>query len=196
MKKFSVLLILILSIFCLTSCKKEEAVEPETTAVVPSLSQMQAICRLATTECYYHNVAKCEVEDGKEFLFWKADVEFWVEYDGIVTLGIETNDIKIAVYDELVEITTPKVIILGEPTVSKSKTYSDKSNIFESFFTTDKYDEYEKAAIEDAQREMLASVQADKALFASAEQRAKSLLEDYVQNVGKATGKNYRVKWI
>ena len=35
----------------------------------------------------------------------------------------------------------------------------------------------------------------DTALLASAEQRAQSLLEDYITNIGNAVGKEYTIQW-
>lgn len=43
---------------------------------------------------------------------------------------------------------------------------------------------------------MKESAENNKALLNNAKQRAQSLLEDYVQNVGSAVGKQYEVKWV
>ncbi|MEI3228995.1 MAG: DUF4230 domain-containing protein [Lachnospiraceae bacterium] len=56
--------------------------------IVPQASQMKAICELATMKCYYHNVAKYTREDAAGILWWKKDRRFWIEYDGIVTMGM------------------------------------------------------------------------------------------------------------
>ena len=36
----------------------------------------------------------------------------------------------------------------------------------------------------------------DKTLLANAQQRAKSLLEEYIKNIGEAVGKEYKIDWI
>lgn len=38
----------------------EESVQSNENVDVPEISQIHSICELATTECYYHNVAKSE----------------------------------------------------------------------------------------------------------------------------------------
>ena len=35
----------------------------------------------------------------------------------------------------------------------------------------------------------------DTALLANAQQRAQSLIEDYVNNIGNAVGKKYNIEW-
>lgn len=47
-----------------------------------------------------------------------------------------------------------------------------------------------------AQNKLMETASNDKALLAEAQQRAQSLLEDYVTNIGNAAGKGYSIKWI
>ena len=87
-----------------TACGSEEQglknIEPE-------VSQMKAICELAVMDCYYHNVAKFEEEDAEGFLFWQKDKHFWIEYSGVVTLGIDVSQVEVEVTDTQVTITMP-----------------------------------------------------------------------------------------
>ena len=50
----------------------------------PELSQVRAICDLATLKTYYHNVAKIKKDKG-----WilQKDRELWIEYTGMTTIG-------------------------------------------------------------------------------------------------------------
>ena len=60
-----------------------------TQAAVPDLGQVRSICSLATLECYYHNVAKSTKTAGGGITgIFERDRTFWIEYDGIRTLGI------------------------------------------------------------------------------------------------------------
>lgn len=42
---------------------------------------------------------------------------------------------------------------------------------------------------------MIRSASEDSALLASAQQRAQKLLEEYVNNIGEAIGKEYSIQW-
>ena len=53
----------------------------------------------------------------------------------------------------------------------------------------------ETTAFSEAQEKLEKSAAADTALLAEAQQRTKTLLEDYVNNIGKAAGRTYTIKW-
>ena len=42
----------------------------------PDISQMKAICELATMKCYYHTVAKYKEENAEQFLWMSKDKKF------------------------------------------------------------------------------------------------------------------------
>ena len=54
----------------------------------------------------------------------------------------------------------------------------------------------EVAAFAEAQRKVEETASADRALLLGARQRAQALLEEYVNNVGRAMGKEYAVDWV
>lgn len=56
--------------------------------------------------------------------------------------------------------------------------------------------EDEVAAFDAAQTKLQETVAGDTVLLANAQQRAQSLLEDYVTNVGNLVGKEYIIRWI
>ena len=56
-------LIGILLISLLSGCGKSEDKE-EAKSTEPDIMQIRSICKLATVECYYHNVAKSEKSAG------------------------------------------------------------------------------------------------------------------------------------
>ena len=71
----------------LAGCGKKEA----------DFSETKAICELATLKCYYHNTSELKQEAsgiGKVFgnIGYK---KAWIEYDGIVKLGIDASKVKI-----------------------------------------------------------------------------------------------------
>lgn len=42
---------------------------------------------------------------------------------------------------------------------------------------------------------MVKSAEEDTALLANAQQKTKILLEEYINNIGEAVGKNYSIEW-
>ena len=168
------------------SCGKKEPL-PE-----PSISQMQAICHLSVMDCYYHNVAKFRQEDAAGALWWKQDKHFWIEYEGVVTLGIDVSRVKINLHDNQVEITIPPAEV-------------QKCRVNEETLTPDSFivakdsakitAEDERFAFERAQADMEAAAAGDRALLAQAQQRAQQLLEDYIRNFETLTGEHYEIVW-
>ena len=190
MKKLRSTLICVMALLSLTACGKagmnSESMEPKT-------SQMKAICELAVMDCYYHNVAKFTEEDAEGFLLWKKDKNFWIEYSGVVTLGIDASLVKVEVSGSEVSITIPSASVLN-CTV-------DSSSLTEDSFTVAKNSakiqaEDEVYAFEAAQTYLEQTAADDTALLASAQQRAQELLEEYITNIGKAVGQEYTIKWI
>lgn len=184
MKKFISVLLVIIALLPISACGTEK------TEVKPELSQMRAICELATLECYYHNVAKFN-EPGKNW--WDKDKHFWIEYDGIVRIGIDASLITISIDENnTVTITIPDAKVL-DCTVN-SKSLSDDSYIVDvksAKITA----EDETNAMAQAESKMLETAKADNALLISAKERAKELLENYVNNIGVCVEKQYNIVW-
>lgn len=156
----------------------------------------EEIADLATLECTYHNVAEIH-NDGTDVLFG-INVGYkkaWFEYDGSVELGIDASKVKVGEPDAngVVTISIPNAHILGDPQVDES-TFSDiysETGLLTQITTVD-----QSQAFQAAQQEMRESVENDEKLLAEAKNRAKTLLEEYVVNVGEATGKTYSVEFI
>ena len=55
--------------------------------------------------------------------------------------------------------------------------------------------EDEIAAYDMAQSKLEETASNDKTLLANAQQRAQTLLEDYITNIGNAVGKTYTIRW-
>ena len=190
MKKLLVLFLAVVLAFGAVGCGEAEQKEP---VIEPQVSQMKSICELAVMECYYHNVAKFREEDAETILWWSKDKHFWIEYSGIVTLGIDVSLVNIEVNDAEITITLP------EAQVQSCKV--DSASLTESSYIVDKNSaaitaEDETLAFEEAQRKLEETASNDKALLAEARQRAQSLLEDYVENISKNVDKDYYIKWV
>ena len=159
----------------------------------PETSQMKAICELAVMDCYYHNVAKFKEEDAAGILFWQKDKHFWIEYSGVVSLGIDASQVALEVDDTLVTITIPEAKVL--------RCQVDSNELSEDSYIVAKDSakisaEDEVAAFAQAQADLEETAASDTALLSSAQQRAQDLLEEYVQNIGEAVGKDYTIQWV
>lgn len=163
------------------------------TTMEPETSQMKAICELAVMDCYYHNVAKFKEEDAAGVLFWQKDKHFWIEYSGVVSLGIDASLVALDVDDTLVTITIPEAKVL--------RCQVDSNELSEDSYIVAKDSakisaEDEVAAFAQAQADLEKTAASDTALLSSAQQRAQDLLEEYVRNIGEAVGKDYTIQWV
>lgn len=190
MKKVMLLFISVVLALLAASCGSSGA-----TAVnlEPKTSQMKAICELAVMDCYYHNVAKFEQEDAEGILWWQKDKHFWIEYSGVVTLGIDASQVSVEVNDREVTITIPQATVLS-CTVDSASLTEDSFIVEKGSAKVEAADEV--AAFDAAQTQLEENASSDTALLASAQQRVQTLLEDYVTNIGKAVGKEYTIKWV
>ena len=190
MRKYRIIMILcVMSLFLVactnkndkTKVKMEETQEMETAAVLePDLAQIRSICDLATLECYYHNVAKSTKEKGSGLAhLGEKERKFWIEYTGVVKIGIEMSDVKMDVNGTSVQITIPRAKIF-QPEV-KTIDVDDYIATSDSWFNKNQITAEEQTqAVNEAQDEMVAAVEKNKTLLAGAQERAKTLIENYM----------------
>lgn len=177
-----------LGVVTITGCAKADA--------TPDFSGIKDVAELSALECYYHNVVKYH-RDSDGWLFGLVNVgekNMWFEYDGVVEMGLNIDQVKISEPDAngVVTITIPQVEILGHPDIdTESMTDPIEAN---GLFTTLTADERNQA-LADAQANLLEMASNDEHSKLQAKERAKSLLEQYVKNVGEAIGKIYTVRW-
>ncbi len=161
----------------------------------PNLSQIQNICELATLECYFRNVAKSVKEKGTGISHWgEKDRTFWIEYTGIAKIGIDMAKVTMQVDGTNVMITLPEAEILSY----KVDEITEASYITspDSWFNKNPITaEEQTAAVEEAQAEMKSNVENNSALFIRAQDRAKKLIENYITQLGEASGVEYHIIW-
>lgn len=191
MKNLIKILAAFLFVFSVSGCASNEQKINKTLEV----KDMRTIAELATVECYFHNVAKSDQPTGKvwyEFLK-KENIRFWVEYEGVVTVGVKADELNIEVNGENVKITLPKAVVLDakidDTTLTKDSFIYDKNSEKPTA-------EQETTAIECAQQEMISVAEANKTLLKSAEDNAKELLENYVKSISEVTGIQYSIEWV
>lgn len=193
MKRFWMVVLMVLCL-AFAGCGEEQAIEEVKGSVVrPDSAQMKAICELATMDCYYHNVAKYYEEDAERFLFWTKDRQFWMEYSGIVQIGIDISQVRIEVENDVVTVTIPQAKVLGSKVDADS--FSEDA-VITARNSADVNAAHQVQAMEEAQAKMLRTVEEDANLLTYATMRAQSLLEDYITHIGELAGRDYRIVWI
>ena len=88
-------------LFCSCGAEQEAA---DTMQMEPQLSQMKTISELATMKCYITTQRNTTKKNASGYLLWKKDKNFWISYDGIVTLGIDSSKLDVKVDGENVKI--------------------------------------------------------------------------------------------
>ena len=160
----------------------------------PELSQVRAICDLATLKTYYHNVAK--IKKYKGWLLQK-DRELWIEYTGMTTIGIDMSKVEMKVENEKVVVTLPKAKLLSididEEKIDKDSYFYSKDNalLFKNEITA----EEQTQAINEAQDKMKSQVEGNEQLLKMAQERAKNLIEKYINQLGELSQKKYTIEW-
>ena len=197
MKKILCCLLVLFFLFTLAGCnsKKNSKAEDVADEKTVDVKTMREIAELATVDCYFHNVAKSDRELNPEWYeFWeKKNMRFWVEYEGIVTIGIDVSKLKVEVSDDnVVTITMPQAIVLDA--VVNSESLNEDSFYFDPNAKKPSPEE-QSEAYRQAQINMKETAENNAALMATAQDNAKELLENYVKSVGDAVGKSYTIKW-
>lgn len=164
---------------------------------VNAFSGVDRICELATLRCFYHDVAEYEKQPDGLFqygLFQYGYKKMWMEYDGIVEIGIDADEVEVYNPDKdgVVKIYVPQARVLN--------VYADKDTmsaplVDTGMFTTISIEE-KAAAFANAQETMKANAESDSSLLRQGYNNAKKLLEQYVLNVGKQIGEEYKVEWL
>ena len=187
MRKYLSVILIIMMCFSSMSCAKEiKNIALET-------SQMKSICELAVMECYYHNVAKYKEENATGILWWEKDRHFWMEYAGVVTIGVDTSLMNIEVKDENVTIAIPPAKVLGCK-VDETTLTEDSFIVAQNSAKVEA--EHQTEAFKSAKDKLESEAKSNFTLLAAAQQRVQKLLEDYVNNIGNSVGKTYKIKWI
>lgn len=177
------------------SCAKNVEETPESDVLPdiaePELMQMQEICDIAVMECYYHNVTKYHLDDAEKFLWFTKDMDFWIEYDAVATLGVDGEKLHMEVSKNRVRIELPQAELLKCDIVSKS----DDANYYMSQDSAEVNAEHEIEAYKTAQDELKDEIRKNTDLMQSARNRVKTVLEEYIMNFGEQVGVDYIIEW-
>ncbi len=204
MKKLStrqlLILVLILDIIlCVAFILTNVLSKPKQTDRQISKSNIQRICELATLECYYHNVSNWS-QDAYGILAFAGygKKKLWIEYDGIVRVGINAGEIKVSDPDKdnVITVTIPTATILekdlDESTIKEIA--SDETILL--LFNDQVNTEDRRKALAAAQDDMEESASRNEMILDEAQERAKKIIERNILAAGEANGKHYKVKFL
>lgn len=163
--------------------------------VKPELTQIRSICELATLDSYYRNVAKNIKEKGTGLShIGEKEREFWMEYTSRVKIGIDMSKVSMRIDEDSVYISIPNAEVLSnEVDEFNENEYiaSDDSWINKNEITIEKQQE----AISNAEEQMIEYIENNSSMLINAQDRAKSLIENYIDQLGEVSGIDYVIYW-
>ena len=174
-------------VLCLTGCGKETQ--------TADFSGVTSVCELATMKCYYHNVAKAETEASGIFAKWLKTgyKKIWTEYSGIIEYGIDISQVTVSEPDKngVVTVTMPDAQVLNVDVDEDSL----GTPLTDTGFLTSVTTEEKTTTLAGAQEAMEQQAKENTEMLSQAKARAKTLIEEYIKNVGESIGEEYTVEW-
>lgn len=181
------MLLVVTVVLCLTGCGKETQ--------TADFSGVTSVCELATLKCYYHNVAKAETEASGIFAKWLKTgyKKIWTEYSGIIEYGIDISQVTVSEPDKngVVTVTMPDAQVLNVDVDEDSL----GTPLTDTGFLTSITTEEKTTTLVGAQEAMEQQAKENTEMLAQAKARAKTLIEEYIKNVGESIGEEYTVEW-
>lgn len=174
-------------VLCLTGCGKETQ--------TADFSGVTSVCELATLKCYYHNVAKAETEASGIFAKWLKTgyKKIWTEYSGIIEYGIDISQVTVSEPDKngVVTVTMPDAQVLNVDVDEDSL----GTPLTDTGFLTSVTTEEKTTTLAGAQEAMEQQAKENTEMLSQAKARARTLIEEYIKNVGESIGEEYTVEW-
>ena len=174
-------------VLCLTGCGKETQ--------TADFSGVTSVCELATLKCNYHNVARAETEASGIFAKWLKTgyKKIWTEYSGIIEYGIDISQVTVSEPDKngVVTVTMPDAQVLNVDVDEDSL----GTPLTDTGFLTSVTTEEKTTTLAGAQEAMEQQAKENTEMLSQAKARAKTLIEEYIKNVGESIGEEYTVEW-
>lgn len=162
----------------------------------PDFSDVQSISQLATLKCYYHNVAHAETEQQDNPLGWvfhSGYKKVWLEYDGIVTVGVDASQITISQPD------ANNVVMVHVPDATIQSVQIDYDSLGDPITDTGMFtnvtDDEKTQMLVGAQNDMRDTAEQNSSLKQQGTDRAKDLIREWVENTGSQVGQTYTVRF-
>ena len=125
----------------------------------------------------------------------EKDRTFWIEYTGVVTLGIDMSQVEMKISGTNIEMTIPEAKILrisiDESSINEESFITSQDSLNKNKITA----EDQTQAINDAQRTMEATASQNSKMLMKAQDRATKLIENYINQLGAAAGVEYNITW-
>lgn len=194
MKKKVILFTIIYTVCCLLyACSGKD--KEQLPANEPDISQIRSICDLATLECYYHNVAVSTKEKGTGLLhIGEKERSFWIEYSGVAKLGINMSKVTMEKNGNEIIITIPKaeLLELSDYSFTEDSYISSEDGLNKNPITA----ENQIDAIAAAQEDIREAFSNDDSMLMRAQDRAKKLIENYINQLGAISETDYQIQWV
>lgn len=187
-KSVSLLIVLTLLLGMLSGCAGIK--------LQPDEAEIKSICELSTLECRYHQVAEStkEPEKGVGHLL-DQEAKCWIEYDSIVTMGVDASKLSMTIDGDTVKVTIPKAKILRIDVDSDSYVNAEPVTSKNSWYNRNKITaEDVSGAIDKAKHELEKDANNQKTLQIAFEQ-AQQIIENYIKMIGTSTNTEYQIKW-
>ena len=156
------------------------------------ISEIRAIADLSTVKMYYHNVAKLEKKKGSGLLhLFEKDRKLWIEYTGVIKLGVDMTEVDMTVDGNKVHVYVPKAKVLSVDYLERKSIIYSKDGWNSNKITLDE----ETQIIANAQDEMKKTAENDSKNLLLAQSRAKDLIEQYIIQIGDLSGVEYEITW-
>lgn len=205
MRKLLYIIIAVLLVSTVSGCSSSTIATTEQdiqntenkTKAYEQLQQINTECKLATLECRYNNVAKSKKAKGKGFFhIGEKDREFWIEYKGVMYLGVDVNDIQISVNETDVLVYIPEAEQVMFPDIDQNYLNGKSYVLSKDGFNQNKISAADQfKAISEAQDNMKNMNENNKGLYVAAKNIAKKQISDYIDNVGANFGITYNIHW-
>ena len=188
-RKSITIIISALVLLLAVGCGKQEA-PPE-----PKLNEIKQICELSTLECFYHGVAKSKMDYKLLNAIGINNPRIWIEFDAEVELGVDMSKAKLDVDGNTVTVSLPDAKVLH---VDIDDDSYDEENIIAEALLLKKLKPGNKEmnkAIKDAREDLETLAAGSTDQLKAARNRAEKLIENYINEIGAASGVTYNVKF-
>jgi hypothetical protein len=117
-----------------------------------------------------------------------------VEYSGVAKLGVDMSKGDVEIDGDTITIYIPEAEIISIQAAQSSMSDTIANN--DAFFNKNQIElDDVTAAVKVAEEDIQNQIINDTSLLTSAQDRAKKLIENYINQLGEMTGSTYTVKW-
>jgi len=163
----------------------------------PQLNTIKEICELETltVKCNDVVIGTKDAGEGWKHLL-ETDRDYWIEYTGVVEMGVNAEDTNIEVKDDRVYITLPKAQVLDVHVEPGSITEDSIYISDDSFFNKNKISADEQTEmVKEAQEQLRDTFEKDEEIKTETTQATKNAIENYVNKLGESFDVKYEIIW-